>query len=75
MKTAESVNDVMFEAFKAAATDDIGCIVYVFEEDEDGGGTGFNSKNCDAGDAMVAIKRIAEQFGIDLERLAGAIDT
>jgi hypothetical protein len=70
MKTAESVNDALFEAFKAAATDDTGCIVYVFDRSEDGGGTGFNSKNCDAGDAMVAIKRISEQFGIDLERLA-----
>ena len=74
MKTAESVNDVMFEAFKAAATDGIGCIVYVFDRREDGGGTGFNSKNCDAGDAMVAIKRIAERFDIDLEVLSGAID-
>ena len=75
MKTAESVNDVMSEAFKAAATDGIGCIVYVFDRwAEDGGGTGFNSKNCDAGDAMVAIKRIAEQFDIDLEVLSGAID-
>lgn len=74
MKTAESVNDVMFEAFKAAATDDIGCIVYVFDRSEDGGGTGFNSKNCDAGDAMVAIKRIAEQFDIDLEKLAGCME-
>lgn len=66
MKTVETVNDALFEAFKAAETGDIGCIVYVFSRSEDGGGTGFNSENCDAGDAMVAIKRIAEQFGIDL---------
>ena len=67
MKTAESVNDALFETFKTTATGEIGCIVYVFDRSEDGGGTGFNSNNCDAGDAMVAIKRIADQFGIDLK--------
>ncbi len=73
MKTVETVNDALFEAFKAAATDDIGCIVYVFDRSEGGGGTGFNSKDCDAGDAMVLIKRLVEIFGIDPEILAGVI--
>ena len=70
MATVEAVNDALFKAFDSIPNAGIDCIVYVFNHDEGGGGTGFNSKNCDAGDAMVAIKRIAEEFGIDLERLA-----
>ena len=68
------VNDILYDAFKTSATAGIGCIVYVFDSREDGGDTGFNTKNCDMGDAMVAIKRIAEQFDIDLEKLAGCME-
>lgn len=69
-KHIETVNDVLLKTFKAIANKDTGCIIYVFDRSENGGGTGFNSRNCDAGDAMVAIKRIAAQFGIDFELLA-----
>ena len=69
----ETVNDAMFDAFKNTATEDIGCIVYVFDRGAEGGGIGFNDKNCDMGDAMVAIKRISERFNIDLGRLSEAI--
>lgn len=65
----ETVNDAMFDAFKNTASEDIGCIVYVFDRSAEGGGTGFNDKNCDMGDAMVAIKRISHRFGIDLEAI------
>jgi len=70
MATANTVNDALFETFKTVATDDIGCIAYVFDRSEGGGGIGFNSNNCDAADAMVAIKRIAKTFDINLETLA-----
>ena len=71
-KLLEDMNDAMLATFKAIANKDIGYVFCIFDKSEEGGGTGFNSKNCDAGDAMVAIKRTAEQFGIDLELLAGA---
>lgn len=48
----------------------VNCIVYVFDHT---GGTGFSSNNCDTGDAMVAIKRIAEEFRIDLKRLGDSL--
>ena len=70
-KRLEDVNDAIAATFKATATEDIGCIAYVFDRSLDGLCMGFNSKNCDVGDAMVAIKRIAAQFGVDLELLAG----
>ena len=68
----EDMNDAMIVTFKAIANKDIGYVFYIFDKSENGGGTGFNSKNCDVGDAMVAIKRIAAQFGIDLKLLAGS---
>ncbi len=77
MSTQEEVEamvDRLFSAYKASATENMGCICYVFDNSEDGGGSGFNSENCDAGDAMVAIKRIAGQFGIDLQILAKSFE-
>jgi hypothetical protein len=65
MKRVETVNNALFEAFNAVATDGMGYVVYVFDRDE-GSGTGFNSKGFDAGDAMVLIHRLAERYGIDL---------
>ena len=62
----------LLATFEAIANKDIGYVFYLFDKSEDGGSTGFNSKNCDAGDAMVAIRRIAERFGIDLELLVEA---
>ena len=44
---------------------DLACIVYAF--DERGGGFDYNA---DTGDAIVAIKRIIERFGINIEALA-----
>ena len=73
-KLLGNVNDAMLVAFKTIANKDIGYVFYIFDKSEGGGGMGFNSKNCDAGDAMVAIRRIAEQFGIDLELLVEAAD-
>jgi hypothetical protein len=67
------VNDVMYNAWRSMDPGNMGCIVYVFDTDEHGWGAGFNSKNCDTGDAMVAIKRIAERFEIDLEELAASL--
>ena len=71
-KLLEDMNDAMIATFKAIANKDIGYVFYIFDKSKDGCGTGFNSRNCDAGDAMVAIKRITEQFGIDLKLLVGA---
>ena len=71
-KLLENMNDTMLATFQAIANKDIGYVFYIFDKSEDGGGTGFNSRNCDAGDAMVAIRRIAERFGIDLGSLAEA---
>lgn len=65
----ETVNDAMLDAFKNTASEDIGCIVYVFDRSAEGGGIGFNDKNCDMGDAMVAIKRISHKFSIDLRMI------
>ena len=70
----ETVNDALLEAFRATKTGDIGCIVYVFDRSEGGGGTGFNSENCDMGDAMVLIKRLSKRFDIDLDRLYGVME-
>ena len=60
----------MIAAFESVKGENIGCIFYIFDRSENGGGIGFNSKNCDVGDAMIAIKRIVAQFGVDLELLA-----
>ena len=49
--------------------DNLGYIVYCYDRGEEGLGTGFH-RNADQGDAQIAIMRIAEQFGIDLQTLA-----
>jgi len=72
-KLLEDMNNAMLVTFKAIANKDIGYVFYIFDKNENGGGTGFNSLNCDKGDAIVAIKRIAERFNIDLETLAEVI--
>ena len=69
----ESVNDALLATFKYTASKNMECIVYIFDKSEGGGGTGFNTQNCDLGDALVAVKRIAEQFGIDLDALVEAL--
>jgi len=77
MSTQEEVEamvDRLFSTYKASATETMGCICYVFDNSEYGGSAGFNSGNCDVGDAMVAIKRIAGQFGIDLQILAESVE-
>jgi hypothetical protein len=56
----------LLATFETIANKDIGYVFYLFDKSEGGGSTGFNSKNCDRGDAIVAIKRTAERFGIDL---------
>lgn len=58
------VNDELYATFRHEATEDIGCIIYVFDRSEDGQGTGFSTKNCDPGDALVAIQRIHQKFGV-----------
>ena len=68
----EDVNDALLATFKHKASKNIGCIVYIFDKSE-GGGTGFNTHNCDLGDALVAISRIVEQFEIDLDALVEAL--
>lgn len=72
-RNVENVNSIVSTAFECAATKDIGCIVYIFDKSEDGDGTGFNTKNCDTGDALVAISRIIKQFGINRDALLEAI--
>ena len=74
MRQVEVVNDALYDLFNEKCSGGIGCIVYVFDNCEDGGGTGFNSQNCDAGDAMTAIMRIANEFGIDLHGLAATME-
>jgi hypothetical protein len=49
-----------------------GFIAYICDKDTGGYGTGFD-RNVDTGDAMVAIKRIIEQFDIDIDTLAYAL--
>lgn len=66
----EHVNGVLHDAWNNMDPGNIGCIVYVFDSGEHGWGAGFHSQNCDAGDAMVAIKRIMKEFGISPQRLA-----
>lgn len=77
-KLIEEMNDAVIATLdvipKAIPNEDIGYIFYIFDRSENGGGTGCNSNNCDMGDAMVAIKRIAGQFGIDLELLARGVN-
>ena len=70
-KLLENMNDAMLATFEAITNRDIGYVFYIFDKSENGGDMGFHSKNCDAGDAMVIIRRIAEQFGI-FELLAEA---
>ena len=72
-KQLENVNDALLATFKYKASKNMGCIVYVFDKSEGGCGTGFNTINCDVGDALVAIKRIVEQFGIDTGSLVESL--
>lgn len=66
LKIVKNKKDMTFRAF---ATEDISCIVYIFDKNRDGGGTGFNTDDCDHGDALIAIRRIIKQFGIDPEEV------
>jgi len=70
LKTIRGKLDAVF----ADVSSDYGCIGYLFDNGVDGMGTGF-SCNADQGDAMMAIKRIAEHFGIDLYTLAKVLGT
>ena len=65
----EGANKVMLNAFESTKTKDIGCIFYIFDKSENGGGTGFSTRNSDKGDALVAITRIMEKFGINKSAL------
>ncbi|MBA7499222.1 hypothetical protein ES704_01962 [subsurface metagenome] len=65
------LNEKLLKAFKELPPT-YGFVAYVYDRGSNGQGTGFNL-NTDKGDAMVAIERIAETFGIDLTTLAGAI--
>ena len=72
-KDLEDANEVMLNAFKATKTDDMGCIFYIFDKSEDGGGTGFSTRNSDKDDALVAITRIMDKFGINQSALMEAL--
>ena len=72
-KDLENVNDAMLNAFETAKTEDMGCIFYLFDKSEDGGGTGFSTRNSDKGDALVAITRIMDKFGINTSALREAL--
>jgi hypothetical protein len=56
----------------AKLPEDIGIIAYVFDKSEDGLGSGF-SRLADIEDALIAMKRIAKAFNIDINRFALAI--
>lgn len=61
--------DEKIDILRAKAEElDLACIVYAF--DENGGGFDYKA---DIGDALVAIKRIAEKFRIDTDALAIAL--
>jgi len=60
----KKLNDQVCGIFKTLP-DNYGFVIYVFDRSLNGYGTGFN-RNTDKGDALVAIKRIAEQFHINL---------
>ena len=69
----EGANEVIFNAFEATKTEDTGCIFYIFDKSKDGGGTCFSTRNSNKGDALVAIKRIMDKFGINQSALMGAL--
>ena len=69
----EGANEVMLVAFERAKTEDMGCIFYIFNKGEDGRGTGFSTQNSDKGDALVAITRIMDKFGINKSALMEAL--
>lgn len=60
----EHLKEILMKAFEEAP-DTYGIIVYIFERDVDGCDTGFY-QNANIVDAISAIKRIAEAFGIAL---------
>ena len=72
-KDLERANEVMLVAFEAAKNEDMGCIFYIFDKGENGGGTGFSTRNSDKGDALVAITRIMDKFGINKSALMEAL--
>lgn len=65
----EGATNAILTAFEDAKTEDMGCIFYIFDKSENGGGTGFSTRNSDKGDALVAITRIMEKFGINKSAL------
>ena len=69
----EGANEVVLNAFEATKTKDRGCIFYIFDKGENGGGTGFSTRNSDKGDALVAITRIMDKFGINKSALMEAL--
>ena len=69
----EGANERILNAFAAIKTENMGCIVYLFDKGEDGGGTGFSTRNSDKGDALVAITRIMDKFGINQSALMEAL--
>lgn len=68
-KDLEGVNEIMLNIFETAKTDNMGCIFYMFDKSENGGGTGFSTRNSNKGDALVAIMRIMDKFGINQSAL------
>ena len=69
----KGANYVMLSAFESTKTNDIGCIFYIFDKGKDGCGTGFSTRNSDKGDALVAITRIMDKFGINKSALNEAL--
>lgn len=70
----DHVNGVMHDAWNSIETANMGCIFYVFDAEKHGWGAGFHSNNLDAGDAMVAIRRIMKEFGISSKTLARCME-
>lgn len=70
----EGANEVMLNAFETTKTGDMGCIFYIFDKSENGGGMGFSTRNSDKGDALVAITRIMGKFGINKSALMEALE-
>jgi len=69
----EVATETLLNAFGGTKTDDMGCIFYIFDKSENGGGTGFSTRNSDTGDALVAIKRIMKRFKINQSALMEAL--
>lgn len=65
----EHTIDVMSKAFLESATSAMGCVCFVFDNENSQMSSGFNAGAVDVGDVMIAIIRIAEKYKINLERL------